>query len=109
MTGEIVLVADDDETAREILIGLAILDQASCVVTDVRMPGRDGAKLVSELTRGNRHVPAGLSRGIRASCAHGRVIQCKLAQRQNRPKHFWHHSYEVTTSASSASAPCPCG
>ena len=77
MAGEIVLAADDDETAREILTSLLaeggydayvfasgemllaspLLDEASCVITDMRMPGLDGLALIEELVRSNRRLP----------------------------------------------------
>ncbi|MFZ1990817.1 MAG: response regulator [Alphaproteobacteria bacterium] len=77
MAGEIVLAADDDETTREILTSLLaeggytafvfpsgeallnspLLDEASCVITDMRMPGLDGLALIAELARTNRRLP----------------------------------------------------
>ena len=77
MAGEIVLAADDDETTREILatfltegeytahlfasgealLGSPRLNEASCIVTDMRMPGLDGIDLIAELARNKRRVP----------------------------------------------------
>jgi len=77
MAGEIVLAADDDETTREILTSLlteagydsyvftsgemllnsSLLDEACCVITDMRMPGLDGMELIEELVRSNRRLP----------------------------------------------------
>lgn len=77
MAGEIVLAADDDETAREILSALlteggfapslfasgdmllnsSLLEEAACVLTDMRMPGSDGLAVVEEVVRNYRRLP----------------------------------------------------
>lgn len=95
MADEIVLAADDDETQREVLASLLqgagyvphtfasgdallsspMLAKASCILTDMRMPGTDGMALLGKLAARGQRLP------VIVITAHGDVSGAVRAMR----------------------------